>query len=360
MPTAPTRGKRNCGLLPPAVIGPGHFEASSHFPLPSEAAIVWPPVKARWTNIATLLIAPAVLCAVAPFCGDWHWTIDLLASFAVQSAWWLSLGAITLLICRKWWRALTFAAFAGLAIAAIAPGWNTENNFPGFVENGAQIRVLSLNLLHSNSKGHEAALKVVRELQPDVIWCAEYTPAWQEKLRAGLGDYPHRREAAQVGSFGAALFSKLPLAGAEMIDLGHSWAPAGRAVLATKYGSIGFLGVHPPPPGLSRSRTAERNQGLAAIPAALKGLPNRCIVAGDFNATPWNRPFQQMRTAARLSPGSTTSWLPTWPGRLPAPLRIPIDHVLVTGSLTVARAQLGKDFGSDHLPLFAVIQVVPK
>lgn len=316
-------------------------------------------MKARLSNIVTLLTAPAVLSAVAPFCGSWHWTIDLLASFAVQAAWWLSLGATVLLIRRKWWPAGTFAVFAGLAIAAIAPGWNAENNFPDIVESDAQIRVLSLNLLHSNSKGHEAALEVVQSLQPDVIWCAEYTPAWQDAMRAGLPDYPHRRETVRVGSFGAALFSKLPFASAEMIDLGHSWAPAGRAVLETKSGRIGFLGVHPPPPGLSYSRTAERNKGLAAIPAALDGLPERRIVAGDFNATPWNHPFQQMRAATGLSPGSTTSWLPTWPSQLPAPFRIPIDHVLVAGSLTVAEAQLGAHFGSDHLPLFAVIQVVP-
>ena len=172
------------------------------------------------------------------------------------------------------------------------------------------------------------------------------------------GDYPYRCQRPEYGSFGAALFSRHPLPLAEMIELGHSWAPGCRAVVQHPSGPIGFLGVHPPPPGLSSARSEDRNRGLAAIPLALENLPERRIVCGDFNATPWNAPFQQMRADTGLSTGSTTTWLPTWPANLPALLRVPIDHVLVSGQLTVAEAKLGAPMGSDHLPLIATIQIV--
>ena len=41
-------------------------------------------------------------------------------------------------------------------------------------------------------------------------------------------------------------------------------------------------------------------------------------------------------------------------------LRYPIDHVLVTRALPVARLERLEDIGSDHLPLLADLQVDTK
>ena len=101
----------------------------------------------------------------------------------------------------------------------------------------------------------------------------------------------------------------------------------------------------------------ERDAGLAAIAPLLDALPERKIVLGDFNATPWNDAFVRMRRASGLSIGSTAAWLPSWPAPLPALLRIPIDHVLVGGDLLVTAPRLGPAFGSDHLPLLAAVQI---
>jgi endonuclease/exonuclease/phosphatase (EEP) superfamily protein YafD len=276
----------------------------------------------------------------------------------VQSLVILTASAITLTIARNWWSAATLAAFAVLAASAVAPKWRAENNFPDHVESCPEVRVLTLNLLHTNIKGQERTLEVIRDQAPDVIWMAEYTPLWLKFLSRKLPDFPYRCQQPTYGSFGAALYSRHPLPLAEMIELGHSWTPACRAVIQTPSGPIGFLGVHTPPPGLNFSHTNERNIGLAAIPLALENLPERQIVCGDFNATPWNAPFQQLRIDSKLSVGTTTTWLPTWPADLPSFLRIPIDHVLVAGKLTVGEVQLGPNVGSDHLPLFAVVRIV--
>ena len=81
------------------------------------------------------------------------------------------------------------------------------------------------------------------------------------------------------------------------------------------------------------------------------------VVLGDFNATPWNDAFQAMRRECGLSAGSTRWWLPSWPDPLPGLLRVPIDHVLVGGDLTVVDARLGPSIGSDHRPVLATIRV---
>ena len=97
----------------------------------------------------------------------------------------------------------------------------------------------------------------------------------------------------------------------------------------------------------------------APLSACVAALPPRRVVLGDFNATPWNTAFREMRRRANLSLGTTRWWLPTWPDLEPALLRIPIDHVLVAGDLPVLRAQLGAPIASDHRPLLAAIRVGP-
>jgi endonuclease/exonuclease/phosphatase (EEP) superfamily protein YafD len=315
-------------------------------------------MKARWTHVVTLLCAPAAAGALAPHCATWHWSLDLLACFPVQSFAALLCACAAFLIGRKWLPAAVCAGLATVAGSAILPGWLAPNNYPQSVGNTPQIRVLTLNLLHSNELGGSQALEVIRELAPDLIWCAEFTSSWQKLLSRELPEFPHRCLHPTDSPFGAALYSRYPIEPAAMMPLGHSWTPACRAVVRTPFGPIGFLGVHPPPPGLSHRRTEERNLGLLAIPKALENLPARRIVAGDFNTTPWNASFPQLRAASSLSAGTTTTWLPTWPANLPALLRVPIDHILVAGKLKVASCQLGANFGSDHLPLFAVIEMI--
>lgn len=313
--------------------------------------------KLRWTNVVTLLAAPNAVVAVCPWLGPAHWTMDLLACFVVQATGMLALAAIALSIGRKWVLASIFAAFGAIGASAILPDWLGMDNFPTAVENAPRLRVLSLNLLKSNDKGYEHALAVVRNAEADVIWLGEYTPSWQKYLQATLSDYPYRLERPDLGSFGAAMYSRHPFAVAEMVPGGHDWAPFGRTVVHTPHGPIGVLGVHPPPPMPSAARIAERDAGLAAIPLILENLPERRIVLGDFNATPWNAAFVKMREQTGLGPGSTRWWLPSWPDPLPAPLRVPIDHVLVSGDLVVEHAELGASFGSDHRPLLATVRI---
>lgn len=94
----------------------------------------------------------------------------------------------------------------------------------------------------------------------------------------------------------------------------------------------------------------ERPGQVAALLDGLTG--DDLVLAGDFNCTPWSRPYRAltrgMRTAA--SPRS-------WPSALPL---VPIDHILVRGRLRVVRsgrwASPGVRRASDHLPVVAELE----
>lgn len=306
-------------------------------------------MRLRGSNVIALLALPAFPPAVAPFLPPLHWSIDLLACFPVHAMGCLLLAAAALFASRRWRLGLPYLAFGLLAAAAVVPGWASGEQ-PSAAP--PSLRILSLNLLRGNEANAPAALATVRDADADVVFCSEATPGWQQGLAPLLAQYPHHHFAADPGFYGTLLFSRLPLRAVQTIPLGVTWAPAVRGIVQTAGGDVGLLAVHTPRPG-DGERCHNRDLALAAIPAALTGLPAAHVVFGDFNATPWNRAFEQLLASSGLDRGSARAFRPTWPATLPWPLRIPIDHCLPGGGLHLHRCEVGMPFGSDHLPLLA-------
>ncbi|MEO8698449.1 MAG: endonuclease/exonuclease/phosphatase family protein [Kofleriaceae bacterium] len=94
---------------------------------------------------------------------------------------------------------------------------------------------------------------------------------------------------------------------------------------------------------------AERPAQLAALADA--SAADQVVLLGDFNCTPWSRPFRALRGNDLRS---ATAGARSWPSRLPF---APIDHILVRGALAVVRAGAWRSGGartaSDHLPVIA-------
>lgn len=111
-------------------------------------------------------------------------------------------------------------------------------------------------------------------------------------------------------------------------------------------------------------RHARRGEELAALAKAVSAQSGPVVVIGDFNAAPNALPLSRFMKQASLAHSSCGGrWLPTWRpddwrGRINdrSPLTgIPIDHVFTRDAL-VAACAVGKDFGSDHLPLIVTLK----
>lgn len=308
----------------------------------------------RLRRVILLLGLPAAPVALAPHLASLHWTLDLLACFPVQAGAWCMACAVLALLCGGRASFVLLLGFALAAAAALAPAWLRA---PARGADGdPTVRVLALNLLRGNEAAVAAALATIRAHDPDVLFCSEVTPEWLARLEPELAHLPHRRAQPDPGYFGVALFSRWPLAAADVLPLPFQWTPAVRATVTTPHGPLGVLGVHPPRPG-SRDQCEARDLGLAAFADALAPLPERRVVLGDHNATPWNAGFRAMLAATGLRQAADGDWQPTWPSELPWFLRIPIDHVLVSDGVAVAECAVGPSFGSDHLPLAATLRL---
>lgn len=127
------------------------------------------------------------------------------------------------------------------------------------------------------------------------------------------------------------------------------------AQLAVPPHVVTVAAVHPLPP---------TPRWLAGWRADHEALGDLCasatptVVAGDFNATLDHSPLRALlrlgcRDAARVTGRGLTG---TWPAALPWPLRIPIDHVLLTPTAgAVLRCEVVDVPGTDHLGVLTVL-----
>ncbi len=214
------------------------------------------------------------------------------------------------------------------------------------------LRLISANLLHANND-FERTLQYIAAVGADVIVLSEATPEARERFRAIDARFPHALDTCAPDSlYGIVILSRFPL---NLRSRGIGEGPLPRhlaADLMIDGREIALVAIHPTNP--LRPEKAHRIPGeFASLAALCRAAPKDLILVGDCNAAGWSNWLRQLETAAGLS--NDRALRPSWPVWLPAPLRLPLDHVWVRGRPGLRRAELGERFGSDHLPLIADI-----
>ena len=152
--------------------------------------------------------------------------------------------------------------------------------------------------------------------------------------------------------------SRIPWERATTITLSTPYSPSIYATFCPDpqrgpAGCVDLLGVHPISP-VGKRRSKMRDAELDAIATFVgERQPERFVVLGDFNTTPWSVRFSQFleRSALSESPfgrGLTATWMSKNPL-----FGLPIDHVLVGRDIHVLDQEVGTDIGSDHYPIAA-------
>ena len=302
-----------------------------------------------------LLALPPLAVALLPLWADEHWTFDLASHFALPCMAALLGAAALMLLCLRVRTALLLVAAASLPGYALAPLYLPSAT--GELRADTPIlRVAIANAYVGNSTPQRLRAWIDQE-DPDAFAVLEYTAEHQRTLAPLHARYPHRMEAVEESPFGIALFSKLPLLEQQTTSIGAPFSKALFAVVEWNGARVGLMAAHPPPP-ISQDYARMRDQGLAQLATEAARMPPDRILLADCNATRWSRPLRETMAAAGMRDSAEGfGFQGSWPARLPWPLRIPIDHVLVSGELVVTRRELGPDVGSDHLPVVAEIAI---
>lgn len=219
---------------------------------------------------------------------------------------------------------------SGLRPAAEAPG-------PG------ALRLLVANVRTGN-RDIRAVGRLIQRFNPDVVGLLEVNERWVEGIQHYVRGYATRLELPERHNFGIAAYARSGVATLSAPKLGEVHTI--RAELSGLGGAAVYL-THVLPP-ISTESVRTRNTHLAAIAQDITKRKRPSAVVGDLNATPYESVFRSLRDQARLARAGGLAG--SWPAGLPAPLRVPIDHVLVTEGLG-AEVEYGPAVGSDHLPL---------
>lgn len=303
---------------------------------------------------------------VGPLLARRWWLAELASHFAVQ--WWLlATFALSIALLARRWRWGMVAAIPWVVLTALvapelvplgAPLGATPaaaNSSANEQERGPLVVMLA-NVLLDNPR-HELLFEQVERERPDLLIVCEFTPEWQAAIRDKLGGaFPYAIEQPQSGAFGIALYSRRPLEGRVLGRDSHQ--PMIRAEVARGAAAPWVVwGVHPLPP-ISTGRARLRDQQLAWVAERTREDGELVVVVGDFNATPWCPAFRDLVRDSGLH-DTRRGWglQATFPARTPAPLRIPIDHVLCGAGVAVRRREVLPSIGSDHRPV--VVELLP-
>ncbi|MGB0563050.1 MAG: endonuclease/exonuclease/phosphatase family protein [Spirulinaceae cyanobacterium] len=308
------------------------------------------------------LAAIATLCTVLSLFTSWHWVFALLEHPRPQYCLGLLLILLWAVLTRRWGYLLWGVPLV-VNLWLMGPGyWQPRISA---MESGHQAPTLTLiqvNLDRHNTIP-EQAIAFLQAHPADWVWLQEVTPDWLVKLRQQLPMYRVLIAQAQTNSQGVALLQaqtpSTPLPTLQT-EIRHFPPTSPRPMIVARLRwqgePITLLGLHTTRPR-SADTAAFQQAEFATAAAWLQHQPH-AIVLGDFNATPWSRPFQDLLNTSGLMdslPG--WGWQGSWPAGLPPLMRLPIDHCLHDPMIQVRSRRMGPAIGSDHLPLIVTWQL---
>jgi len=315
----------------------------------------WQPLLLFVDLYAALLVAYLLLRSVG---AGQFWIMEIVSAFLH----WLLLFSVFLLflvVFIRRWRSVIL-----LSITAAAFVWHFGGLFlppsiggdPCGEESTAALRVMTYNI--SNGQANpEILAEVIRHSGADVVALQELPTGQVPILDDGLAEnYPYRIFHGE-GFSGIGLLSRYPLQEEEVFML-EGPRPYLRADVVVNGQRIHVISAHPPVvigpvfgdvPGKRDMRTLAR----------LAVSERKTILMGDFNFTDRHVHYQHLTGAGLVDAhrAAGQGFGLTFPRRnrgegLMFPY-VRIDYIFISDGFCPQRAWVGKDGGSDHLPVLA-------
>lgn len=272
---------------------------------------------------AHFMLQYVVLCGVFAF---WAWR----AGFRYRT--WIFAACLSVHILEM--------VFIGIVLGKASLGATPTNT----------VRILQANMMVGNREP-EAAMQVLLEAgnTHDVLVLMEYPIGFssteEARFKAVFPFHYSGRSSIDMG-FNMAIYSKTPISIEEVEGQG----------LRSEYlkitlldGRLRIITLHSMVPS-GVAATKNRHRQHEAVFSAIADEEAAAFVIGDFNQTPYATALQLalLKHEVHLA-AFPDSVLPSWPHRWwAAPLRIPIDNIVVNRHAAVVERQLVVMPGSDH------------
>jgi endonuclease/exonuclease/phosphatase (EEP) superfamily protein YafD len=276
--------------------------------------------------------------------------LDNLSNFPVHFGFaFLALAAGFARARRRAWVAASLAA-AAVVLAPVAP-WYFGQDAAAAEPGRPWIKLFVSNVYYRNDEKRRLLQRVAEE-SPDVVGLVEVNANWLKRLKPVRERYPYHFEVPDEHYVGLALYSRIPLEDARVVELpGEASTPAIAATLKAPGGDVQIVITHPMSP-VAAEYIRRRNAQVRALAEYARETGGPLVMAGDFNLTMWNAGYRPLAEVARLHNarqgyGVGPSWPSIWK------LGVPIDQILGTEDIEFRDFRVLGGVGSDHLPLSA-------
>ena len=276
--------------------------------------------------------------------------LDNLSNFPVHFGLAFIASAALLALQRQAaWAAGTVAA-AAIALAPVVPWYFGADAAPADPAR-PWVKFLASNVYYANHQRRRIQ-NLVAEEDPDLVGLVEVSSSWLHRLKSLRERYPYYFEVPDEHYVGLALYSRLPLENARVLQLpGEPSTPAIAATLKAPGGDVEVVLAHPMSP-ISADLVRRRNEQIRALAQYVRAAGRPLVIAGDFNLTMWNGGYRPLVDVAELHNARQGYGVgPTWPSIWR--LGVPIDHILGTQAVQFRNFQVLGPVGSDHLPVLA-------
>lgn len=293
--------------------------------------------------------------SVGGFFGAYAYLLNLASHFRLQYTIISLAGSIILLSLGRRKFSLLLLGIALLNVIEIVPLYQKPARRTGSVQ--ANFSLLQANVLSENQQ-HQRLIHEVRRLNPNIVVLEEVTQAWYEALQPLREEYPYVIHTLDRSNLGVMVMSNVTLHETELIDFDDDRLPSLITELQVNGHVIDLIATHPPSPR-NRKRFKLRNAQLYALARKFSHHPNPLMMVGDLNITSFSPVFDRfIRQVDLYDSRQGYGVQPSWPARYWLPARIALDHCLLSSSLRVKKRELLSSIGSDHLPVYLVVELM--
>lgn len=288
-----------------------------------------------------------LLVTLLPWLGRQVALLDLAAQFLLQGM--VATAAVTVvaLLRRRVRHALVGALCVAAQLGIVHPGWLPPPPTAALAAEARGLRLLVFNVWIDNRRPAEL-LRYVAEQRPDALVLVEVFGAWHEIVDLLQADYPERLDCLDLPGCDVVILAKQPLRDPIATRDPATGTPLVRGRLQLADSAVTIVGTHLIRP-IGVGSLAHQLAQARWLATRLAEVEGPLVLAGDFNGVGWGRLVTSLAAQTGLRPLPTLAG--TYPSPLPWPLRIPIDHALVSPELAGAIRRTGRHLGSDHRPL---------
>ena len=305
-----------------------------------------------------LVAAPGALIALvslAAFLGRWVWWLDVLANFRAQ--YFVILTVTGLVVVLSHWRNLGYGIL-GAALVNLVFVLPLYLGSPGAADPAApSITVMSFNLLSTN-QSFAGVIDYIDDEDPDLVFLHEASRPWEVAMESSALAYRIIRPRSDDMVFGTLVLVRQQ----EVEAVSHGFGAAQPRAVEVTYRPRGWpqpiqvLSTHPLAP-TNAERASLRDAQIRFAADWAEGREGAVVVVGDLNATPWSWPFRLLTGTGLRNSQHGFGLQASFPTTALFLMRVPIDHLLVSGELGVRERYLGPSLGSDHFPLVVDLEL---